>query len=163
MKLLNDQAFSLTKADVLRNIDIPFLVEEEFAALVIQMNYAPHRIEDPELCAEEIRTCIRRYFPEEEVPAGNIDPDDFDPLFNFVTRSLDCGERYVGCAHRHAPSLTVKISEGDASPGFDPVPVEKGLWRVMLHVHAVISSQVQCRLRIWGTEEADGEDTVPAL
>ena len=44
MKLLNDQAFSLTKADVLRNIDIPFLVEEEFDALVIQMNYAPHRI-----------------------------------------------------------------------------------------------------------------------
>lgn len=150
MNVLKEQTFCVVKPDVRRNISVPFFVDRPFSGLVIRMDYAPHRVTDAKLCAEEIESCLRRYLPEEERPRGEIRPEDYDPLFNFITLSLDCGERYVGCAHRHDPALIVRISEREASPGFDPTPIREGPWRVMLHVHAVITDQIRCRLRIWG-------------
>lgn len=163
MKLLEDRSFCVSKAEVRSNIAVPFVVDRPFAALIIRLDYAPHRVTDEKLCAEEIETCLRRYLPREEWPKETIRPGDYDPLFNFITLSLDCGDRYAGCAHRHDPSLTVRISEQEASPGFDPAPIREGPWQVMLHVHAVITSQIQCHLQIWGAEEADGEYSISTL
>lgn len=163
MKLLKDLELCLTKNDALKNIAVPFQVRQSFAKLVIQMHYAPHSIEDRALCASEIQKCIRRYRPDEEKPIEQIHPEDYATIFNFVTLSLDCGTEYVGCAHRHDPAMHIVISEKASSPGFFPAPIREGAWRVMLHVHAVISEEIPCRLRIWGVEEADHEYQIPAF
>jgi len=155
MKLLKKEEFLFTKDNVRQNVLIPFPVEEAFNALLIQMSYAPHKVEEPERCKAEIRKCLQRYLPSEYQPVGEINPKDYGTLFNFVTLSLDCGDRYIGCAHRHDPDMRLWISAEQASPGFDPVPVTKGLWRVVLHVHAVISDSLPCRLQIWGIEEGE--------
>jgi hypothetical protein len=65
---------------------------------------------------------------------------------------VDCGERYVGCAHRHTPEQRHIISRHFSSPGFFKTPAAAGAWRAVLNVHAIVSGEVRYHLRVNGLD-----------
>ena len=161
MEVLVKQNITLTEKDFKTNLYVPFRVPKAFKYLIIKFQYAPHQVLDLDIWREEVTKCLHRYLPKDLWPAEPIDLAQYDPIFNFVTLSLDFGECYIGCAHRHVPDLIVKISENEASWGFEPTPVDSGDWRVGLHVHSVVQGPIQCTLCVWGSEKAD--DKIPAF
>ena len=155
MDLLFEQNFSLCKLDDKTNIFLPFQVTKPYQRLIIYWHYAPHLVTDGKIAAQEIERCCRRYLPEDKWPREPIDPKQFEPIFNFVTLSLDSPSGYVGCAHRHDANMRLFLSEAAASPGFEPHSICPGRWRAVLHVHSVIQEPVAGVLRIVGMEGAE--------
>lgn len=155
MDILLERSFSLHRADEKTNIFLPFLALRPYGRLMVFLQYAPHLVTDDKIAAREIRRCCQRYLPEETWPDEPIDPKRYEPIFNFVTLSLDSPSGYVGCAHRHDANMRLLVSVTDASPGFEPCPIGPGQWRAALHVHAVIQEPVVGRLRIVGVDEEE--------
>lgn len=155
MDVLLEQFFLLRRADDKTNIFLPFQLIKPYRRLMIHWRYTPHLVTDNRIAAYEIERCCQRYLPEGKWPNKPIHPDAYDPLFNFVTLSLDSPAGYVGCAHRHDADMRLTVSETDASPGLEPCPICPGPWRAALHVHAVIQEPVLGSLQIFGE---DGEE-----
>lgn len=155
MDILLERSFSLCRADDKTNVFLPFQVAKPYQRLIIYWNYEPHLVTDDKIAAQEIQRCCRRYLPEDKWPDEPIDPKQYEPIFNFVTVSLDSPSGYVGCAHRHDANMKLILSKTAASPGLEPCPICPGQWRAVLHVHAVIQEPVIGSLRIVGE---DGEE-----
>ena len=152
MRLLFDQTINITAADNKTNIDLPLEITEDNFALFIQTAYTPKVIEDRDLARREIEAGIVRYIPENDrAEFGRW--EDYLPLVNFITLSVDCGDEYIGCAHRHSPVQDHIISPAYSSPGFIRHAVRAGRWNFVLNCHAVVNGTVQYRLRIWGADE----------
>ena len=72
----------------------------------------------------------------------------FLPLVNLVTLSVDAPDGYRGCAHRHDPVQTHVLRAEDSSPGFDDGAILAGSWRVVINVHAVVTSPCTYHLKV---------------
>lgn len=152
MKLLFDQTIQIHPSDNKTNIDIPLEITEEHYALFIQTAYTPKIIEDTDLAQREIEAGIARYIPESALAEfGRW--EDYTPLVNFITLSIDCGEEYIGCAHRHSPVQDHIISPAYASPGFIRHTIGPGMWNFVLNCHAAVSETILYHLRISGADE----------
>lgn len=145
-----------------QNILLPFDVPKQYDRLAVRLYYGPKEVRDPAVIRPQIEECVRRYWPE-GARLSETDMQEYECLFNFVTLSLDCGAEYVGCAHRHPPEQTIFVSEREASPGFAPRAVTPGLWRVVLHVQAVIAGEVDCRAAVFGLERGENDAAIPAI
>ena len=152
MDILLERSFLLCRTDDKTNIFLPFNLVKPYQRLIIYWNYAPHMVTDHKIAAKEIQHCCQKYLPDDKWPDMPIDLEEYDPIFNFVTLSLDSPSGYVGCAHRHYANMELVVSETDASPGFEPCLICSGQWRVALHVHAVIQEPVIGSLRIVGED-----------
>ena len=150
MDILLERSFSFRRANEITNIFLPFQIRRPYERLMAFLQYAPHRVTDDKLAVQEIRRCCRQYLPEETWPEEPVDPKRYEPIFNFVTLSLDSPSGYVGCAHRHDANMRLFLTEAAASPGFEPCPICPGPWRVVLHVHAVVQEPVTGSLRVVG-------------
>lgn len=162
MKKLLHQDLVFSVEDVRKNILLPLQVDQAYDSLVIHFHYEPKYIRDKEIIMPQIQACVKKYFP-----AGHElteeDMKEYDQLLNFVTLSLDKDEEYVGCAHRHPPEQTIIISPRGSSYGFSPQTVTPGAWRIVLHVQAVVVGTVDFTLDVYGLEEGESIDAIPAL
>ncbi len=136
------------------NFSIPFTLEHSYDRLNISCRYSPKIVDDLELAKHEIEIGLQKYVPVDQLDSyGNW--EDYLPLLNFVTLSLDYEDQYLGCAHRHDPEQEHTISENIASPGFfkhKPVP---GNWKAVLNIHAIVSPEVKYHLQITGVEAGE--------
>lgn len=155
MDKLFDRTITITPADSKTNIRIPVEVPRDYAALLICTRYEPKVVADQDSAREAVEAAIEKFIPEPARPVwGNW--RDYMPVVNFITLSLDCGEEYIGCAHRHSPEQDHIISAGYASPGFIRHAASAGLWRCVLNCHAVVDETVRYSLKVYGADE--GED-----
>lgn len=151
MEILLDHIWTLTPEDARTNVIVPFTVPHDFDRLEFRASYGPKLVTDPEIRMRGLKECMEKYVAPKDRPAV-LRLEDFDPPVNFVTLSVDCGEEYVGCAHRHPPEQTITIGAREATFGFFRHPAEAGEWRVVLNVHAVIAGTVDYHLTITGKE-----------
>ena len=162
MELLLQKRFAFTEADVRKNVLVPFRVERDYERLAIRLRYGPKSIRDPEIILPKIEACVNTYFPG-DFRLTEEDMKEFDQLLNFVTLSLDKDGEYVGCAHRHPPEQTILISAQGSTWGFAPTPAEKGDWRIVLHVQAVVVGTIDYQLEVYGLERGESGDALPSL
>jgi len=152
MELLLDRSIKIVPSDSKTNIDIPLKVAGSRYALLIRTAYSPKIVNDPELARREIEAGIKKYVPEyARAKYGRW--EDYLPLVNFVTLSLDYEDEYIGCAHRHSPVMDHIISPGYSSAGFIRHAVDAGIWNFVLNCHAVVSDPVTYDLKVYAADE----------
>ncbi len=151
MKALLEKEILLTPENEKTNILLPFTVEEESEKLKITYSYSPKELGD----CERARELIEKNLANDTHGDRHLYPDykEFLPLKNLVTLSLDSTSRYMGAAHRQDKDQCHIISEGFSSVGFLRSKIEKGQWTLQLNVHALVTENCTCRVKI----EAGGD------
>ena len=125
---------------------IPFDVPENTQKLCITYAYSPKILEDKEKSYELIKENLIRDAGEEW--GEYTDYEEFMPLKNLVTLALEDTEGYRGAAHRQADSQYHEICEDFASVGFVRGRITAGQWKLMLHVHALVTDSCTCDIKI---------------
>ena len=148
MITLLDKKIVLTKENEKTNVPLTFEVEEDFSELQITYSYSPKILEDreksKELIEENIRTDAGENFSD--YPSW----EEFMPLKNLITLSLDSPKGYMGAAHRQADNQHHIISEEFSSVGFERTEITKGQWTLTLNVHALVTDKAECLVKIEG-------------
>ena len=130
---------------------IPFNVPEGATKLCITYSYAPKILEDKEKSIELIKENLIRDAGDEWT--DYTDYEEFMPLKNLVTLALLSPEGYRGAAHRQADSQYHEISEEAASVGFLRGMIIAGEWKLCLNVHALVTDNCTCNIKIEGEVE----------
>ena len=154
MDLLFSQTLTITPDDNKTNITVPVVLRRSYAALLIRTNYDPKVVADCEFARQAVEAAISRFIPAEARPVWGR-WEDYMPVVNFITLSLDYNDKYIGCAHRHSPAQDHIISAVYSSPGFIRHEAAAGTWRCVLNCHAVVDAAVKYSLNIYGAEEGE--------
>lgn len=151
MTVLLDASLRLDRAQEKTNIYLPFFLPCAAAALQISVSYTPKTAEDDAALALA-QACLQRdagEFAEQYPPAAS-----FLPLKNLITLSLDDPNGYRGAAHRQAPTQVFRFTPQESPNGFSAGEVPAGLWRLALHLHALVTPFCVCRVCV-EMQEAD--------
>ena len=148
MEVIYEKNLILTPENEKTNVPLEFFVEGDFSKLEIFYEYTPKILEDREKSLILIDENIRRDAGENY--SEYTSREEYLPLKNHVTVSLDSPSDYVGAAHRHGNRQHLIISEDFSSVGFEKSRIEKGKWTLTLNVHALITDKVDCSVRIEG-------------
>lgn len=137
-----------------------FHLDSEAEALHIDFSYDPKKLLDRDRAKEYIYEGIRSF------SVGDVEKElegweAYCPLQNLITVSLDDADGFRGCAHRQAPEQHHFIGREKASHGFLPGRIGRGMWKVTLNLHAVLTDACQYRLHIW--EGAADNEKVDSL
>lgn len=135
------------------NLILPFTLPFDAQKLQITYTYAPKILDGAPAC-EKAEACLCR--DAGEYRDTYPEAADYLPLKNLITLSLDAPDGYRGCAHRQAPQQVHILTENTASPGFLPGKMQKGAWRLMLHVHALVTDFCVCHVKIEAQEAENG-------
>lgn len=147
MPLLIDHTVTLRPENSKTNLILELPLDRDYDRLVFTCTYSPKYVEDEQVARTAIESQIGKYIPDHLLPQyGNW--RDYLPLMNFVTLSVDYAGKYIGCAHRHAPTQQHIISADGSSPGFFRQAAAAGAWRVVLNIHAIISDEVVYHLTV---------------
>lgn len=146
--ILKETEAYLRPDDSKSNSYIPFTVPEGIKKLFITYSYSPKILENKEKSYELIKENIMRDAPEDM--DRYTDYEEFMPLKNLVTVSLDSPTEFRGAAHRHDENQFHEIGEHFASPGFLKGEISAGEWRLSLNIHAVVTDICTCRIKIEG-------------
>ncbi len=149
--VLKETVTHLRPDDSKSNSYIPFTVPEGIKKLFITYSYSPKILEDKEKSYELIRENILRDAPDDL--DRYTDYEEFMPLKNLVTVSLDSPVEFRGAAHRHDENQYHEISKDFASLGFLKGEINAGQWTLSLNVHAVVTDVCTCRIKIEGEAE----------
>lgn len=149
--ILKETETYLRPDDTQSNRYIFFTVPEGTKKLFITYSYSPKALDDKKKSYALIKENILRDAPEDI--DRYKDYDEFLPLKNLVTVSLDSPECFRGAAHRHDKEQYHEISADFASPGFLKGEINAGQWRLSLNVHAVVTDVCTCRIKIEGEAE----------
>lgn len=159
MKQLQDETYLFHPDLDKTNHYVHFTVPEGAYGLQFECSYSPKRVE-PELAEKAILRNIGKYMPrpqlEEIRKAADLKP--FLPVVNLITFSLDCGNDYVGCAHRHHQKQTLIVSPKHATPGFFRRAATPGPWTAVVNIHSITSEEVAYHLVISTLEEGECPD-----
>ena len=142
--ILLEKDFQVFYKDEKTNISFPFDVTEDTESLKITFSYSPKLLEDDERANMLIENNIKK-------DAGDFaheytNRDEYKPLKNLITVSVDDPDTYRGCAHRQDKDQVHIIREDFASRGFHKGKIQKGQWKVVLNLHGIVTEKVNCRL-----------------
>ena len=147
--ILKEKQICLCPKDEKSERIIPFDVPEGVCRLFITYSYAPKILEDKEKSYELIKENLVRDAGEDW--DKYTDYEEFMPLKNLVTLALCSADgSYRGAAHRQADNQHHEISEEFASPGFVKSKILAGQWSLRLHVHALVTDECICNVKIEG-------------
>ncbi len=155
MKLIFENRLILNPKNSKSNIYLPFNIESGFERMEIHFSYTPKFLEDRNLSQTYIEEGMKKYAPG-EFRSGYKTWEYYLPVTNLITLSLDSPEGYVGCAHRHNPEQMHILSESFGSPGFVAVNLTGGIWQAVINVHAVVTENCNCILKIIGFSGREG-------
>ena len=127
------------------NIPLGFTVPEGIEKLIIDYEYSPKTLEDAEKAEKLLLESIEKYLGDEH----KAEPQDFMPVKNLITLSLDDNGEYRGAAHRQADKQHHEISKEYASPGFIKGEIHSGKWQVVLNVHCC-ACDVNYKIKVAG-------------
>lgn len=153
MKKIYSTKQVLTEHDNKTNIECPFVIENELVKMEIHFMYSPKELDDNDKAFGFINEGFAKYAPE-PYRKGYKKAEEYLPVVNLLTVSLDSPTGYVGCAHRQSPQQIHCFSETECSRGFVPQKLISGEWKVTINVHALVSDQCEFTLEIFGEEAA---------
>jgi hypothetical protein len=160
MEVLWNKVYSLHPGDSKTNLCVDIPVSRDFWCLEFLCSYSPKILEDREKSRELIQGGLKKYVPAQFMGQYG-DWEKFLPVVSLITLSIDYGDRYLGCAHRHAPEQRHIISAAFSSPGFFRHAAVQGPWRAVINIHAVVCDSVAYHLTVQGWDE--GEKNLVAL
>lgn len=148
MTLLLNEKITLNSSYEKINVPLTFLVNESFEKLQITYSYSPKILLNEEKSKELIEENIRKDAGENfaDYPSWQ----EFMPLKNLITLSLDSPKGYVGAAHRHSENQHHIISREFSSVGFEKTDIVKGQWVLTLNVHALVTKKAECFIKVEG-------------
>lgn len=111
-----------------RHIHIPFELPHDGKELCVRFSFSPSKLEDKSKALELIRKGMTVYEPDKEYDDAEL--EEFLPLKNMLTLSIDSPKGFIGTAHRFCIKQIHKISAENSSRGFLPHMVEKGEWSI---------------------------------
>ena len=144
--LLLSQEFQVTPENEKTNLSFPFTVSEGTESLKITFSYDPKILEDDDRANMLIENNIKK--DAGEFAHEYTDWDEFKPLKNLITVSVDAPDTYRGCAHRQDKDQIHIIRDDFASRGFHKGKIQKGQWKVVLNLHGIVTETVNCRLKV---------------
>ncbi len=144
--LLLEKEFTVYPKNEKTNMSFPFSVGEGVKSLKFTFSYSPKVLTDNERAKILIENNIKKDAGEYtgEYPSW----EEFLPLKNLITLSVDDPFTYRGCAHRQAEYMEHIIRESFASPGFNKGKIQKGQWKAVLNLHGVVTEKIDCHLKI---------------
>lgn len=128
------------------NIAFNFNVPEATRSLKITFSYDPKVLEDNDRAKMLIENNIKKDAGEyaDQYPLW----EEFLPLKNLITLSLDDTKGYRGCAHRQDKDQIHIIREDFASRGFHKGVPEAGGWKAVLNLHGIVTEKINCNLMV---------------
>ncbi len=144
--ILIEKEFQVFYKDEKTNISFPFTVPEGTESLKISFSYDPKILEDDERAKLLIEKNIKKDAGDyaDEYPSW----EEFAPLKNLITVSVDDPDTYRGCAHRQDKDQVHIIRGEFASRGFYRGAIQSGQWKVVLNLHGIVTEEVNCRLKV---------------
>ena len=127
------------------NVVLKFNVPNGIEKLIIDYEYSPKLFEDETAAIKMLEESIDKYLGD-EYPAK---PQDFLPVKNLITLSLDDNGNYRGAAHRQADKQHHEICRDFASVGFMRGEIHSGEWQIVLNVHCC-ACEVRYNIKIIG-------------
>ena len=144
--ILIEKEFQVFYKDEKTNISFPFDINENVEGLKITFSYDPKILEDDERANMLIENNIKK--DAGEFAHEYSDWDEFKPLKNLVTVSVDDPDTYRGCAHRQDKDQVHIIREDFSSRGFHKGKIQKGQWKVVLNLHGIVTESINCKLKV---------------
>lgn len=144
--ILLDETFQVFYKDEKTNISFPFSIDEDTSSLKITFNYSPKILEDDDRANMLIENNIKK--DAGDFACEYTDWQQYKPLKNLITVSVDDPDTYRGCAHRQDKDQIHIIREDFASRGFHKGKIQKGQWKVVLNLHGIVTESVDCRLKV---------------
>ncbi|WP_410770199.1 hypothetical protein [Fontibacillus sp. BL9] len=143
----------LTPLSSKTHITYQFHVEHALSSLEIDFRYSPKPFLDREASQPLILEAIETYSDPAWVELHKKQWENFYPLQNLLTLSLDSPTGFRGSAHRHAPEQQHIICPdwSKTSPGFIAGDVPSGVWKVTISVHCVVTPDCRYELFVRGT------------
>ena len=151
MTVIFEKNFFLTPENEKTNVPLDFYVEDDFSKLEIHYAYSPKNMDDIEKSMVLIDENIKRDAGENY--GDYTSREEYLPLKNHITISLDSPSAYIGAAHGHSNKQHHIISEEFSSVGFEKTKIEKGKWTLTLNVHALITEKADFCVKIEGGRE----------
>lgn len=143
--ILLEKTGIVTPKDDKTNIFFDFAVPSGIKKIVIDYNYSPKTVENKADAIALIEKKIKQY------GAGGA-PEDYLPVKNLITLSLNDENGYRGAAHRQADTQHHEICKNYAAAGFIKGKIESGKWQIALNVHCC-ACDVHYNLKITGAAE----------
>lgn len=131
MILLNVKG-RLTPDNDKTNIYHTFTVPDGLKCIKLSFSYSPKTLSSRSKAIKKIKECFEKY---NEPLVGR--PNEYLPVNNLLTISVDENSNYIGAAHRQDSTQEHIISEKLSSPGFIKTEIKEGLWCVCVNVHCV--------------------------
>ena len=145
MLLLNAE-FQVLYKDEKTNIGFPFPVPDGTVSLKISFSYDPKLLEDGDRAKMLIENNIKK--DAGEFACEYTHWDEYKPLKNLITVSVDDPDTYRGCAHRQDKDQIHVIREDFASRGFHKGRPQAGQWRIVLNLHGIVTEKIDCKLMV---------------
>lgn len=126
------------------NLFFDFAVPENMNRIILDYSYSPKTVESEETALDLIKDKMEQY------GAGGK-AEDYMPVKNLITLSLNDEKGYRGAAHRQAAVQHHEISRNFADAGFIKGEINSGVWQLALNVHCC-ACDVQYKIVIAGEE-----------
>lgn len=150
-QLLLSLTNTVTPEQSCTNIFHSFQLEQVKEELEIRFSYLPKVHPDKVRSLEIVRAAMPRFVsPADAFGYGR--PEEYLPIVNLLTLSLEDPAGYRGCAHRHDDKQVHYINENYASPGFYRGKLPVGAWRVCVNLHCVVTDSCTYALEVWAGE-----------
>ncbi len=145
---------TVTPAASKTNIFHTFQLDQAYEALEIRFSYLPKVHPGKAESLRLIQDAMEIYAPP---PYENAygKAEDYLPIVNLLTLSLEDPHNYRGCAHRHDDTQVHMIQADFASPGFYKGPVMAGVWRIGINLHCVVTPVCTYSLEVYVGEAAE--------
>lgn len=143
--ILFEKAGTVTPQQDKTNIFFDFNVPDNIEKLIIDYSYSPKTVEDKQTAINLVKEKMKQY------NAGGT-AEDYLPVKNLITLSLNDEKGYRGAAHRQADIQHHEISEKRADAGFIKGRINSGKWQIALNVHCC-ACKVDYNIKITGEEK----------
>ncbi|WP_028559322.1 hypothetical protein [Paenibacillus pinihumi] len=135
------------------HITYQFHIPTPLPSLQIDFQYAPKKSEDKSGSRRLIEQSIEQYV-HPSMQAAYMDKwEQYMPLQNLLTISVDDPSEFRGSAHRHPEKQSYLLATSSASPGFIPGAILEGIWRITISVHCVVTPDCNYLLRVTEGEQ----------
>lgn len=142
----------LTPLSSKTHITYQFHLKQDLSSLEIDFRYEPKQFLDKEASRPLIMEAIETYADPAWGELYKKQWENYYPLQNLLTLSLDGPSGFRGSAHRHPPDQQhVICSEvGQTSPGFIAGDIPSGIWKITISVHCVVTADCRYELSVRG-------------
>ncbi|UFT99043.1 CehA/McbA family metallohydrolase [Radiobacillus kanasensis] len=150
MKTLLETRVEVTQESMQSHISYKFYVPENVEDIVIDFSFHPSHLQDAELAAQIAEQSLRYYGLEDE---DRIEEqvNEYLPIKNLLTLSIDDPDGFRGARHSHLSTQKMTIGEKNSSPGVLNKMNQSGLWIFTISVHAIVSETCSMSLKVSAT------------